>query len=332
MPSIVPLTADRLPAAAELLAARQRMLRLQRPELPAAFEDAAAHLAGLEQQMNADDAHGVLALDGTRPVAFLLGEHRTAEIWGRAAWSPVNGSAADPEAGSAGGEALRDCYAAWSTHYVERGVFRHYVHAPVGDAVAVDAWFNTGFGRMQAHAVRPVEGLAATPSAGIDIREATPEDLDLIMPLSPLIAIQLVGPPAWAISLPERFTTDRADWADELEHPEGPLLLAVEDGVALGLAGFYEAKPGPMVPDGAWELGVAMTLPAARGRGIARALVAAGFARAAEAGVTHCITDWRTASLAAARSWTALGWVPTHHRLHRHVDERVAWARSAIAG
>jgi hypothetical protein len=38
------------------------------------------------------------------------------------------------------------------------------------------------------------------------------------------------------------------------------------------------------------------------------------------------VTDWRTASLLAHRAWTALGYVPTHHRLHRHVDERVAWA------
>ena len=332
MPTIVPLTSENLEAAAELLAARQRMLRRARPELPTGFEVPAAHLPALEQQLTADGAHGVIALEGSRPVAFVLGEHRTAEIWGRAAWSPVSGSAADPELGAAAGEALRDCYADWSTHYVERGIFRHYVHAPVEDAVAVDAWFNTGFGRMQAHAVRSVTGLEAHPPARVEIRDATADDLDAIMPLSPLIALQLVGPPAWAISLPERFTTDRADWADELEHPEGPLLLAVEDGNALGLAGFYEAKPGPMVPDGAWELGVAMTLPEARGRGIARALVAAGFARAAEAGVSHCITDWRTASLAADRSWRALGWVPTHHRLHRHVDERVAWARSAIGG
>ncbi len=326
------MTADHLESAAALLAARQRMLRAARPELPASFEAPSTHRAGLEELLAADGAHGVLALDGTRPLAFLLGEHRSAEIWGRAAWSPVDGSAADPDLGVGGGEALRDCYAAWSTHYVERGIFRHYLHAPVEDAVAVDAWFNTGFGRMQAHAARPVAGVEAQPPAGVEIREATMEDLDAIMPLSPLIAVQLVGPPAWAITLPERFRTDRADWADELEHPEGPLLVAMEGDRALGLAGFYEAKRGPMVPDGAWELGVAMTLTEARGRGIARALVAAGFARALEAGVTHCITDWRTASLAAARSWTALGWVPTHHRLHRHVDERVAWARGAVAG
>lgn len=86
------------------------------------------------------------------------------------------------------------------------------------------------------------------------------------------------------------------------------------------------ADPGPMVPDGAWELSVAMTRPEMRGRGLMRPLVAAGFGEAREAGASHCITDWRTASLPTDRSWTALGFRPTHHRLHRHLDERISWA------
>ena len=57
-----------------------------------------------------------------------------------------------------------------------------------------------------------------------------------------------------------------------------------------------------------------------------RALVAAGFAAAREAGATHAVTDWRTASLPTHRSWTALGFQPLYYRLHRHIDERVAWA------
>jgi GNAT superfamily N-acetyltransferase len=141
-----------------------------------------------------------------------------------------------------------------------------------------------------------------------------------------LIPEQLLGSPAYAIQLPEGYAAHRDGWTEELAHPEGPLLLAVEGERALALAAFYEAPNGPMAPDGAWELGVAMTLPEARGRGIMRAVVAAGLAEVAERGAAHCITDWRTASLAAARSWTALGWEPTHHRLHRHVDERIAWA------
>lgn len=325
--TVMTLTDDHVPAAAELLAARQRMLRTARPELPAAFEQPDAHVDSLAAALAEPASHGVIALaTHGRPGAFLLGAHRTPEIWGRAAWSPITGSAVDPTLGAVGVELLRDCYAAWSRHFVERGIFRHYVHAPIDDAQATEAWANTGFGRMQAHAVRPVDGPRADPPAGVTIRAATPDDVGLIGPLMTLIPEQLLNSPAYAITLPEGYAAHREGWAEELANPEGPLLLAVEGERALALAGFYEASKGPMAPDGAWELGVAMTLPEARGRGVMRALIDAGLAEVAQRGAAQCITDWRTASLAAARSWTALGWQPTHHRLHRHVDERIAWA------
>jgi hypothetical protein len=57
-----------------------------------------------------------------------------------------------------------------------------------------------------------------------------------------------------------------------------------------------------------------------------RALVAAAFAEARAAGAKYCLTDWRTASLPAHRTWTALGFRPTDFRLHRQLDERIAWA------
>ncbi len=42
--------------------------------------------------------------------------------------------------------------------------------------------------------------------------------------------------------------------------------------------------------------------------------------------VTPFTADWRTASLPAHRTWTALGFSATEFRLHRHIDERIAWA------
>ena len=330
MPAIETFTPDHVAPAAELLAARQRALRAAHPELPAAYEMPDAHRPALEALLAEPGSHGVLARQDGRPAAFMLGYHRSPEIWGRAAWSPIDGSAVDPALGAAGAELLRDCFAAWSADFVRRGIFRQYVHAAV-DTTDEAAWFNTGFGRMQAHAVRDLAPPRGTDPEGLEVRSATPDDLDGIESLIHLIQKQLVLSPAWAISLPEGMATARADWAEELANPEGELLLALEGGRVLGIAGYYVATPGPMVPDGAWELGVGMTLPEARGRGIQGALLRRGVAAAAAAGATHMITDWRAASLAAARSWTALGFRQTHHRLHRHIDERIAWANSTVA-
>ncbi|HEX6139214.1 MAG TPA: GNAT family N-acetyltransferase [Candidatus Limnocylindria bacterium] len=320
--AVTPLVAEDREAAAALLAARQRRVRASRPELPARFEDPAAFRPLLDVLLARDGAHGVLARVAGEPAAFLLGYPRMEKEWARAAWSPIEGSAlgdgADPEL-------IRDLYAAWSAHFVRRGFFRQYVHASPHEPDLMAAWVRTGFGQMQAHAVRDASMSGGAPT-GVTVRRAGPEDIDLVEPLLPLVAQALMRPPAYAMRYPEDVATYRDSWAEELHQPGAYHWLAEERGRALAMASFYLAEPGPMVPDGAWELALAMTLPEERGRGLVRALAAAGFAAAREAGAGHVITDWRTASLPTHRSWTALGFVPTHYRLHRHIDERIAWA------
>lgn len=323
-------TLGHLDAAADLLAGRQQRLRGVRGELPSTFERAPACRPMIAAILNRERAHGVVALQRTsgQLVGYLLGYPRPEPIWGRACWSPIEGSAL---AADLDPEQMRDLYAAWADHFVRRGYFHHYVHAPVDDDELMAAWVRTGFGQMQAHAVRDVN-LEAPTAGGVVVRRATPDDIDRVEPLLPLIEYALMRPPAYAIRFPEEIATYRDSWAEELALPTAHHWLAEEDGRALAMATFYDAEPGPMVPDGAWELAVAMTLPDERGRGLMRSLLAAGFAAAREAGATHCVTDWRTASLPTHRSWTALGFRPTHYRLYRHIDERIAWAERPRPG
>jgi len=318
----VPFEPEHLDPAAGLLAGRQRRLRAIRPELPSAFEEPAAHIPALTALLEREGVRGVAGMASRELVGFLVGYSRSEPIWGRACWSPIEGSAL---ADGTDAELMRDLYAAWSEHFVQRGYFRQYVHVPSDDTDLAAAWFRTGFGAMQAHAVRDLQ-LTAPPHERVTIRRALPVDIDRLEDLLPLIAEALARPPAYAIRLPEQVATYRDSWAEELEEPNAHHWLAEDGDRVLAMATFYAADPGPMVPDAAWELSVAMTRPDERGRGLMRALVAAGFAEAHEAGATHCITDWRTASLPTHRTWTALGFRPTHHRLHRHVDERIAWA------
>jgi len=319
---ISPFTADHLDAAAALLARRQAGLRAVRPELPAGFTEADGCRPLLAALLDRDGSHGVVASGGAGLAAFLIGFPRHEPIWGRACWSPIEGQAYDA---STGPDVMRDLYAIWSQHFVDRGFFRQYVYAPADDSALLDTWFLTGFGQMQAHAVRDLS-LEPPMDVSFSTRRATPDDLERIAPLMDLIATQLVRSPAYAIALPEVLATYRAEYASDLQDPAAHYWLAEENGVAVGLQGFYEAEAGPMVPDGAWDLADAKTAPEARGRGVARALLAAAFAEARTAGASHCVTDWRTASLASHRSWMALGFHPTHFRLHRHIDERIAWA------
>jgi GNAT superfamily N-acetyltransferase len=317
---ITPFTPEHLDAAAGLLAERQAGLRAVRPELPAGFTEAAG-CRRVEALLGQPGSHGVIAHLADKAAGFLLGHPRFEPIWGRACWSPVEGQAHDP---SFGPEVMRDLYASWSRHFVDLGFYRQYVYVPADDAALLETWFNTGFGKMQAYAMRDLD-LEVPAAAGFTVRRAGPDDLDFIEPLLPLISFQAVRSPAYAITLPERFADYRRDYAEELADPAAHYWLAEEAGGAIGLAGFYPADPGVMVPDRAWYLADAKTAEAARGRGVMRALLVAGFEEARAAGVRECVTDWRTASLAAHRTWTALGFRSTDFRLHRHIDERIAW-------
>ena len=72
-----------------------------------------------------------------------------------------------------------------------------------------------------------------------------------------------------------------------------------------------------MRPEKAAFLGFAAVLPEARGLGAGRALGEAVLAWAHDAGYPVVATDWRATNLLSSRAWTALGFVPTFHRLHR---------------
>jgi GNAT superfamily N-acetyltransferase len=322
---VVPLTADEYPLAAELLAARQRRLRRARGFLPEAYEDRATALPLIEALAGKDQAFGVIGRSNRESFGFLLGYGRPEPIWGRAAWSPIDGVAL---ADGVDAELVRDLYAAWSEHFVRQGYFRQYVHAATDEPDLMAAWVRTGFGQMQAHAARDLD-LSADPPPGVTLRRAHGEDSWMAADLFPLVGRALMRSPAYAIRLPEEWKLVGMD-PEELAEPDARHWIALNgDGRALAIASFYDPEPGPLVPPRSTELSLGMTRVEERGRGLMRALVAAGFAEAREAGATHAITDWRTASLPTHRSWTALGFEPLYYRLHRHIDERWAWAATS---
>jgi GNAT superfamily N-acetyltransferase len=322
---VTPLTGDDLAIAAKLLAARQRRLRRANPILPEAYEDPAAALPLIEALAGNEGAFGVIGRLNGEPFGYLLGHARPEPVWGRAAWSPIEGSAL---ADGVDAELVRDLYAAWAEHFVRQGYFRQYVHAVVDEPELMAAWVRTGFGQMQSHAARDLE-LQADPPTDVTLRRAEPDEVALVRDLFPLVGRALMKPPAYAIQLPEAWALLGAD-EDDLAEPGARHWVAIAgDGRALAMASFYDPDPGPLTPTRATELSLGMTRPEERGRGLMRALLAAGFAEAREAGATHAIADWRTASLPTHRSWVALGFEPLYYRLHRHIDERIAWAAAS---
>ena len=70
------------------------------------------------------------------------------------------------------------------------------------------------------------------------------------------------------------------------------------------------------------------TFPAARRRGVGRALLRQVLIDGAQRGAPCCVTDWRTSSLLASQASTGVGFGRTRGRLERLIDPRVAWANA----
>ncbi len=333
---IVPFHVGLLPAAAELLARRHARDRAATPLLPARFEQPKMALAAVREVWSKPYTSGVAALRDGRLAGYLVGEARFDTLRGRHVWMHLPGYAL------AEGEPVAlyaDLYAAAGPEWLRLGAFDHYVMAPAGDRDALTLWFGLSFGQEQAHGILSLAGPPPEPMTipGVTIRRATAADRDTFVDeMSPILRRHMAGPPVWGVALPENVAPIREGFAEMLADEAARVWIAEADGQAetgrlLGYQLYYPAPPADdnlmvSLTERTTLIEVAATRPDARGRGIGRALSAAGMADAAAAGFHLCIADWRTTNVEAARFWPRLGFRPAAYRLVRKIDPRIAWA------
>jgi GNAT superfamily N-acetyltransferase len=327
-PKILPLTDALADDAARLLADRQQRLRGALPALPERWCDPAQARERLDALRGAESTLGLAAVDAGRLVGFLVGETRLDAPWDRAGWVELAGHAVDP----AQPDVARDLFAAWSDRLVrELGIFRYLVNVPAMDRDAIEAWSQAGFGQMHCGAIRSSDAAdLGAPDPSITVRAAGPGDEAIMADASELIWREQLSPPSWSPMLPERIEPNRADWVEELTLGDG--VWIAEDagsGEALGVSVSYPLDPDLDIPDDNVKLAGTVTFPAARRRGVGRALLRQVLTEGARGGAAWCVTDWRTSSLLASRAWTSLGFVRTRLRLERVLDPRVAWANGS---
>ena len=122
--------------------------------------------------------------------------------------------------------------------------------------------------------------------------------------------------PAAAADLPRLVELEAAGFAEpwspemlaaELAHPCSVVLVAGGDRAPSGYACFRLGA-------GEAELLRVAVAPEARGRGIARRLIAAGFERLRAAGLASCFLEVRPANVSALAVYHALGFEPRGHR------------------
>jgi GNAT superfamily N-acetyltransferase len=309
-------SADFLPAAGELLAARHRAQRAVEPLLPARFGSPEAAAAEVEKLWRGEGASGVVALRDGRAVGYLVGMRKDDALWGDNVWVDPAGHAVEEP------ERVRDLYAAAAARWVEEGRTRHYAVAPASDAALVDAWFRVGFGAQHAMGIRELPDGTDLPAG---VRLAEERDLDQLLELAPLLGRHQALSPVFAAAPPEEDEAElRAELLEDLAKADVASLVYERDGRLLGNflvvpVELSSLHAGLARPDGLPFLGWAATRPDVRGSGAGLALTAASFAWARSRGHDAMVIDWRETNLLSSRFWTARGFRRTFLRLYRSV-------------
>jgi GNAT superfamily N-acetyltransferase len=316
------LSDDLLDAAGTLLADRHRAHRLREPALDARYEEPALARAEIAELLTGEGSTGRAALRDGSLVGYLVGAGRDPSLWGPNMWVNAAGHAASEP------EALRELYAASAGGWVDEGRSNHSVIVPAGDELLIGAWFSLGFGRQHVHAIRETPGADFRPAVppGIEIRRATAADTRALAELDLVAPIHHAASPVFSRAPIPSFEEAFAEIEDEafVDDPRFTTFVAVHQGRVIGCGvgtSIDESREhsGMARPPGAAFLGYAAVLPEARRLGAGRAVGDAILAWARDDGRRMIVADWRSTNLEANRTWTALGFRPTFHRLHRAI-------------
>jgi GNAT superfamily N-acetyltransferase len=317
---VEPLAGPHLDAAARLLAERHARHRREWPALDPAWEEldrARELISGLIEQ---DGASGAFVRADGQAVAYVLGVRRTAETWGPNVWVEDAGSAgADPEA-------LREAYAFAARRWVAEKRTSHCAVVPASDRSIIDAWFSLSFGLQHVHALRelaPTDFRPATPR-GLTIRLKEIGDVHALAELGLVLPRHVNESPVFSRLTVPTLEESLAEAEADLDNQEYTEFVAEHDGGVVGTAigcsvELSSGNTRMMRPASVFLLAHVAVLPDARGLGAGRALAEAVMAWSRDEGYEWVATDWRSTNVEANRTWAAMGFEPSFHRLHRAI-------------
>ncbi|HEY2775856.1 MAG TPA: GNAT family N-acetyltransferase [Candidatus Binatia bacterium] len=347
MPSIAvrDLRPSDVPAAAALLAAAQRRALESAPaslRIGERYLDVAPCRSVIEQLIASPRASAVVAERSGALCGFLAGERQLfapedfASIYAepRSTNVPLHGHAVVP-----GPEAWRiheELYAALAAPWIADGFFVHNVAISALDAAGADAWGHLGFGRKSVCAVRAVSRPADAPrgASGVTIEEVRGRDDEVLEAFHRrLMEFQTGSPMFWPYT-GESDARVRSVRRDALTSGQGFAYIARDRaGTPLGSLLFVPSVfLSPLLVCERmvylWEGFVEETR---RRSGVGTLLLDHATQCLAERGIRWCALHYVSGNPGGGRFWPARGFSPVEYVMHRHVDERIAWAKGPRA-
>jgi len=314
---VVPLDEDHLEEAAALVVERYRRLRAEVPILPARYAEPSTYLPFLHAI--AEAGPGVAAVRGDRLVGFLTGWLIPSFKGRPSSFSPEWANGAELRDGR---RIYEEMYAHLSDVWVANGHLMHLVSVLANDRRGFEAWNWLGFGMIVVDGVRdlqPVDG----PKVDVEIRRADVEEIEGFMALNEGLCQHLAAPPTFLIDDEER---GRAYYEAWLKDPEKAIWLAYQDDDAVAYIGLGPASDDASTiirDEKTTSVTGAFTREAARGGGIATALLNRALEWARDDGYERCAVDFESMNSPAARFWLR-HFEPVCYSLMRRIDDRAA--------
>ena len=331
---VASLTEAETGTAGALLAARHARERERFPLLPAAYEDPLRAADLVREALSFCDGVAAVDDDGTL-VGFLTSFESIPDPNSpMARYAPersslhlVHGHAvagyADP------GPTYAVLFAELAGRSLGQGILDHVVHVPISEPATEASWVALGFGRVTAVAVRDLAPLTRRPPEDVQIRVATPDELDIVDRLVDHEAVFHAGSPVFRpYRRHETAAAVRAELASQLASDDHDFLIANRHGRDVGVVSIGPGLGSPLyVPDGGAYIAATAVVPDERGSGAGSALVNAALVWARDHGHAAACLHFSTANSTSSSFWTGVGFTPVMTHLRRRVDDRIVDSR-----
>jgi GNAT superfamily N-acetyltransferase len=313
---VLPLEEVHLEDAAALVCARYRALRERLPLMPARFEDMNAILPQLRDL--AGQAPGVVAIRGSKLAGFLIAYQFPDFRSKPGTYSPEWANGAEMDGSQRIYEAL---YTGLAQQWVKEGYNTHLLSIMSNDQDGIEGWRWLGFGLLAADGVRDLEPVQ-NQGAGVDVRRAGPGDAQQVTNLIEALRQHMAAAPTF---LHQEDSVEIEETAEQLADPAHAIWLAYQGMEAIGCMGQGPANPraSDLISEaGTTSIISAYTRTAARGEGIATAILNQVLAWGRAEGYERCAVDWEPMNVLATRFWMRY-FQPVSYAMIRHIDERL---------
>jgi GNAT superfamily N-acetyltransferase len=224
-----------------------------------------------------------------------------------------------------------ELFGALAERRLDAGFLEHVVHVPIGTPEVEAAWVALGFGRTSNVAVRDLAPTDRPTPPDVEVRVATPDDLDIVDRLVDEEARFHARPPVFRPYLrDETRAAVRAELTEQLGRDDHAFLIARRGGVDVGVLSVGPPLGSPLyIPDGAVYIGATAVVPTERGGGVGAALVDAACDWSRDHGHRAACLHFATANTLSSSFWPGVGFIPAMAHLRRRLDERILSARPA---